>query len=116
VAVPASGWLAGMILPGNMLARDAEGGVTVVLCSGAGIIEMVMAPDGSVKPVSKSSDGDFHGCHWAPHAQPLLQLAGPDAAPPPPQMQRLSRLREQSGHIYRAAVRSAPARAPPGLV
>lgn len=104
-----------LILPGNMLVRDAAGGVTVVLCSDGGVVEMVMAADGSVRPAPKTPAADHHGCDWAPHGQPLLDVALPDAAPPLLQMQRLARAAEQPGHLHLAAVRAAHARAPPTL-
>lgn len=107
--------LASLIVPGNMLARDAAGGVTVVLCAGGDMVEMVMAADGSVKP-AQSPDGDQHPCHWAPHNQPLLQAAPTAALPPVPQPHRIARAAERPGHLHRAVVRAAPARGPPSLV
>lgn len=105
-----------LVLPGTMLARDAAGGVTVVLCSDGGVVEMVMAADGSVKPVSKTPGADHHGCDWALHGQSLMDAGATGAPPPATAMLRLARVAEQPDHLYRAAVRSAPARGPPHLV
>ena len=105
-----------LVLPGTMLARDAAGGVTVVLCSDGGVVEMVMAADGSVKPVSKTPGADHHGCDWALHGQSLMDAGTTGAPPLATAMLRLARVAEQPGHLHRAAVRSAPARGPPHLV
>lgn len=105
-----------LILPGNMLVRDAAGGVTVVLCSDGGMVEMVMAADGSVKPAPKAPAADHHGCDWAPHGQALMDAAVTGAIPPVTVMQRLARVADRPGDLHRAAVRSAPARGPPSVV
>lgn len=107
--------LASLVVPGNMLARDAAGGVTVVLCAGGDMVEMVMGADGSVTPAKAPGD-DRQPCHWAPHNLPLMQAAATGAIAPLPQAHRLARATERPGHLHRAAVRSAPARAPPILV
>ncbi|WP_323717088.1 hypothetical protein [Paracoccus aminovorans] len=117
-----AGWLAvlpfllfSLILPGTMLARDAAGGVTVVLCAGDGLVEAVMAADGSLLPVSKAPH-DRHACDWTPHGQPLLHGAAPEVPVLPSQAQRLALSLELPGHLHRAAILAAPARGPPSLL
>ncbi|WP_199257517.1 DUF2946 family protein [Paracoccus binzhouensis] len=116
------GWLAvlpflllSLIVPGTMLARDAQGGVTVVLCAGDGVVEMIMAADGSLSPVGKAPHGDHRPCDWAPHGQPLL---GTDiAAAPAPLLQALglARVLDLPGHLHRAEMLAPSARGPPPL-
>lgn len=104
-----------LVLPGTMLARDAAGGVTVVLCADGGTVEMVMAADGSVTPLPKTPAADHHGCDWVLHAQPLIGAAAPELVALPQRLLRLARPAERPGHLHHARVRAAPARAPPGL-
>ena len=84
-----AGWLAvlpflllSLVMPGTMLARDALGGVTVVLCAEGGMAEMVMAADGSLGPARQLPPG--HACDWAPHGQPLMSV--PTLGAPPPHL------------------------------
>ena len=84
-----AGWLAvlpflllSLVMPGTMLARDALGGVTVVLCAEGGMAEMVMAADGSLGPPRQLPPG--HACDWAPHGLPLMP--GPVVVAPPPHL------------------------------
>ncbi|WJS83816.1 DUF2946 family protein [Paracoccus sp. TOH] len=116
------GWLAvlpflllSLIVPGTMLERDARGGVTVVLCAGDDLVEMVMAADGSLSPAGKAPHGDHRPCDWAPHGQPLL---GADiAAAPAPLLQalHLARVLDLPDPLYRAEMLAPSARGPPRL-
>lgn len=117
-----AGWLAvlpfllfSLVLPGTMLARDAAGGITVVLCSGDAPVEVVMRADGSLVPVTKTPHDARHLCDWTPHGQPLMPGAALGAMPPPALMPRLLRPLEPRAHLHRADVLSAPARGPPAL-
>lgn len=42
------------ILPGTMVARDAQGTISVVLCSGDGPVQMAVAADGSLVPADET--------------------------------------------------------------
>lgn len=116
-------WLAGLpfllfslILPGTMIARDAQGSVTVVLCSGEGPVQMVVAADGSLVPADEAPHADPHACDWAPHGQPLLQGAAVDAPAPLLPALRMARVLDLPDHLYRAEMLAPSARGPPVLV
>lgn len=117
-----TGWLAvlpfllfSFVLPGNMLARDATGGVIVVLCSDGRAVEMVMTADGNVQPASKSGHDSRHACDWAPHGQPLAQ--GGDLAVPPVvlALRWLAPGSDLPAHLYLAEILAASARGPPAI-
>ncbi|WP_347266797.1 hypothetical protein [Paracoccus sp. (in: a-proteobacteria)] len=72
--------LMSLILPGTMLVRDALGRVTVVLCSGAGPMQMRLTADGSLVADTPTAPVD-HACDWAPHGRALA----PGATLDPPQ-------------------------------
>ncbi len=117
-----AGWLAvlpfllfSLVLPGTMLARDAAGGVTVVLCADGGLVEVTLADDGSLIPAHKSPHEEHRICDWTPHGQPLAGAAGPAVLPPLPVVAKLVLSQEYPGHLHRAEVRAAPARGPPAL-
>lgn len=106
--------LLSLVTPGTMLARDAQGGVTVVLCVDGGTIEMVMGADG--RPTENAPRDGHAACHWAPHAQQLLELSGPALAAPA----SLPRAPHFAGalpeHLRRADVLAPLARGPPAFV
>jgi len=105
-----------LILPGTMVARDAQGSITVVLCSGEGPVEMAVAADGSLVPAGKASHGDPHGCDWAPHGQPLLEGAMQAAPTPLLQALRMARALDRPGPPHRVEMLAPFARGPPARV
>ncbi|MFH5775890.1 hypothetical protein [Paracoccus broussonetiae] len=70
----------------TMLASDANGRITMILCGSDLPVDMAVAPDGTVFPVSeldRHRELALHGaCDWAPHAQALHDSA-PAALPAP---------------------------------
>ncbi|MEF9601255.1 hypothetical protein O4J55_02550 [Paracoccus sp. PXZ] len=105
-----------LILPGTMIASDAQGSVTVVLCSGEGPVQMAVAADGSLVPTGEAPHGDPHACDWAPHGQPLLQVAVAAAPAPLLPALRMERSLDLPDHLYRAEMLAPSARGPPVLV
>ncbi|SMO34106.1 hypothetical protein [Paracoccus laeviglucosivorans] len=73
-----------LIQPDTMLTADAQGRVMVVLCGSDTPVEMAVAADGTLTPVSeldRHAPGDRHpSCGWALHGQPVLG-AGPALLP-----------------------------------
>lgn len=70
----------------SMLAADAQGRMMVVLCGHDAPVEMAVAADGTLTPVSEL---DQHGtgdaaqpCIWSAHGQPLLGMAAAQIALP----------------------------------
>ncbi|MFN3525259.1 MAG: DUF2946 family protein [Paracoccus sp. (in: a-proteobacteria)] len=104
---------------GTMFAAASEGGVRIVLCTGDGMVDAVMAPDGQVHLVD-SPDHDSHPnqppCDWALHGQPGLADAAVSVDPP--------LIREIAPvyaidiplHLRRAEVLTPAARGPPPLI
>ena len=111
--------LLSLMMSGTMLARDGQGGVTVVLCAGdGGTVEMVMGADGRLTEKAPHDDhADSHSvCHWAPHGQPLLEIASPDLAAPLPVPAMLAFAGDLPAHLRRADVLVPSARGPPAFV
>ena len=81
-----------LIQPDTMLAADAQGRMMVVLCGDDMPVEMAVAADGTMTPVSeleKHQPADRHAtCAWAPHGQPLL--GGTLAAMPLPHLSQIA--------------------------
>ncbi|SIP86289.1 hypothetical protein SAMN05421641_10110 [Paracoccus thiocyanatus] len=90
------------ILPGTMVARDAQGTISVVLCSGDGPVQMAVAADGSLVPADETPHDGPHACDWSLHGQPLMPGAAAGGPLPAPQAAGL-------------ALWPEPAAAPPGL-
>lgn len=106
--------LLSLIMPGTMLARDAQGGVTVVLCAKGAAVEMVMGADGRL---TEKSPHDRHPtCHWAPHAQQLLGISGPVLAAPRPVLLALRFAADLPERLRPADVLVPLARGPPVFV
>jgi len=73
-----------------MVAAAPDGGLSVVLCTGDGPIEVVLGPDGTYRPAEQGDNqtGSEHGdqtggehgdrmpCDWSVHAQPALSAPG----------------------------------------
>ena len=111
--------LLSLMMSGTMLARDAQGGVTVVLCAGdGGTVEMVMGADGRLTEKAPHDDhADSHSvCHWAPHGQPLLEIASPGLAAPLPVLAMPAFAGDLPAHLRRADVLAPSARGPPAFV
>lgn len=111
--------LLSLMMSGTMLARDAQGGVTVVLCAGdGGTVEMVMGADGRLTEKAPHDDhADSHSvCHWAPHGQPLLEIASPGLAAPLPVLAMPAFAGDLPAHLRRADVLVPSARGPPAFV
>ena len=111
--------LLSLMMSGTMLARDGQGGVTVVLCAGdGGTVEMVMGADGRLTEKAPHDDhADSHSvCHWAPHGQPLLEIASPGLAAPLPVLAMPAFAGDLPAHLRRADVLVPSARGPPAFV
>lgn len=68
------------LLPAGTMAASGADGPRVVLCVGDGVVEMVLAADGSLQPAQPPTDGGHApACGWALHGQPLLAAAGAPA-------------------------------------
>ena len=106
--------LLSLMMPGTMLARDAQGGVTVVLCADGAAVEMVMGADGRL--TEKSPNKGHSICHWAPHAQQLLDVSGPALAAPTPVPMALRFAADLPERLRRADVLAPLARGPPVFV
>lgn len=106
--------LMSLMMSGTMLARDAQGGVTVVLCAEGSAVEMVIAADGRL---TEKSPGSGHStCHWAPHAQQLLEISGPALAVPAGSQSTLRFAAAPPEHLRRADALAPLARGPPVFV
>lgn len=121
-----AGWLVvlpfvlfSLILPGVMPTRDAmgasgsAGGIRLVLCSGAGPIEMVMAADGTLHPADTAPDHQHAACDWAPHAQALWHGTGAVDMPLRHDQARIAQAAEAAQHLHHGLVVLASARDPP---
>lgn len=108
--------LLSLVLPGTMLVRDAQGGVTVVLCAGDGPVEMRVAPDGSLVPVEKPPHADAHVCDWAPHARVAALGAGLEAPPVPVTLLSAGLRPAAAAHLRHADPLAPVARGPPRLI
>lgn len=102
------------IMPGTMLARDAHGGLTVVLCIEGGAVEMVVGPDGA--RTNKAPGDDHPTCHWAPHAQQILASGAVGMAPPVPLLLAPAYSRDMPEALRRAEILAPQARGPPAFV
>ncbi|MDF3854117.1 DUF2946 family protein [Paracoccus sp. P2] len=105
-----------LIQPGTMIARDAQGAVAIVLCSGEGPVQMAVAADGSLVPADEIPHGDPHACAWAPHGQPLLQGAVADAPQPLAAAARLALWPAPPAPPHASALPEPSARGPPRLI
>ncbi len=118
------GWL--LVLPFVMFATIGQGtmidtgpdGPRVVLCTEAGMVEMVMSGDGALTPAGddrQDHSGDV-ACDWALHGQSALTAAAATGAAPV----LLELAAEYSLHIplhdWRAEVLTPAARGPPALI
>lgn len=71
-----------VVAPGTMVTAAPDGGLSVVLCTGDGPLEVVLGPDGTYQPADQNADqsGSEHGdplpCDWSLHAQPALTAPG----------------------------------------
>ena len=104
---------------GTMLDAAVDGGLRIVLCTGDGEVEAMMAPDGSLRPVDAADRDDHSGdlvCDWALHAQPALDTE-PVAVDPPLILELRSRYAiDVPLHLRRADVLTPAARGPPSFV
>ncbi len=103
-----------LISPGTMLARDGQGGVTVVLCVEGGPVALVMGADGQLTEKAPH-DGD-RVCHWAPHTQQLLGVASVDLTEPALTLLPPAFAVAQPEYLRRADVLAPSARGPPAFV
>ncbi|QFQ88462.1 hypothetical protein F8A10_13265 [Paracoccus kondratievae] len=105
-----------LILPGTMLSRDAQGGITVVLCSGVGLVEMAVASDGSLIPKEQAPHGDHHTCDWSPHGQPLLGSGSAPMALPQAAEARLALWPAPAALPHGGMLLLPSARGPPAII
>jgi len=105
-----------LMQPGTMLSRDAMGKVTVVLCSGDGPVDMVVAADGSLVPADQAPHGDSHACDWSLHGQPLLEGAAAGAPQPLAVADRLALWPAPSPPPHGSALPVPSARGPPAFI
>lgn len=126
MAGPALRWLLlvpflmlAMIGQGTMIEAAPAGGIRIVLCTGDGMVDAIMTPDGQVRPDDQPGRGghpDTAPCDWALHGQSLLAVPGADLDPP--------MIRELDAHpavviplhVRRAEVLAPAARGPPNLI
>lgn len=104
---------------GTMLTRTADHRVTVVLCIGAGQVEMVWGKDGSLTPASEApapNHDDSTGCDWQAAAQAALLAALGDVPPTILAAVKNSLLIDVPLHTRRMNVLAASARGPPRQV
>ena len=106
--------LLSLMTSGTMLARDAQGGVTVVLCAEGSAVEMIMGADGRL---TEKAPGDGHStCHWAPHTQQLLEITGPALAAPVLVQMARQFAGDLPQHLRHAEAMGPLARGPPAFV
>lgn len=104
---------------GTMIEAAPAGGVRIVLCTGTGMVDAIMTPDGQVHPDDQPGRGGHPGtppCDWALHGQSVLASPAVDMASP-----RFRELDADFGtdiplHLRRAEVLTPAARGPPALV
>ena len=79
---------------------------------------MVMGADGRLTEKAPHDDhADSHSvCHWAPHGQPLLEIASPGLAAPLPVLAMPAFAGDLPAHLRRADVLAPSARGPPAFV
>lgn len=119
----ALGWL--LVLPfllfsligqGTMLAAGPDNRLTVVLCSGEGLVDMVVAVDGSLIPADEDRPDPHHDnpvCDWAIHAQSAPGPAAATAPLPHLLLQPARHAPHVALHERRIAVLAPAARGPP---
>ncbi|MTH76278.1 hypothetical protein [Paracoccus aestuariivivens] len=96
-----------LVMSGAMPAVDTEGRVTVILCGSDTPIEMALAADGTVEPISEKNPNQPHQpCIWSSHAQHALNAVQPVVLP-----SRNSRGQEFA--LARAALPVLPGPVPP---
>ena len=116
-----------MIVPFLFLATISQGtmleagpaGVRIVLCTGDGMVEAVMAADGQVRSVNDADHGGHpqpQPCDWALHGQAALADEGP--APLPMLLLELGAdyVIDIPLHARRVDVLTPAARGPPSLI
>ncbi len=74
--------LLSLISPAVMPVRDADGTLTLVLCSGDGPVEMVIDL-ATGEPVDRPQPGAQDRCDWACGQMEVIALLRPEASPPP---------------------------------
>lgn len=106
---------ASLIQSDTMLTRSAQGRIMVVLCGSDIPVEMVIAADGTISPVSDHGGTDHHHdtCAWALHGQPALGLAAAGLAPPQQVQLPLGLSPAQATGLRRSALFEPAARGPP---
>ena len=73
------------ISQGTMIEAAPAGGVRIVLCTGTGMVDAIMTPDGQVHPDDQPGRGGHPGtppCDWALHGQSVLASPAVDMVPP----------------------------------
>ncbi|PYE84871.1 hypothetical protein DFP88_102675 [Pseudoroseicyclus aestuarii] len=100
------------LLPLGTMATAGPNGPSIVLCTGEGPLEVVQAPDGSLRPAPPHRH-ESHPCAWAVHAQAADQPA-PVQLPLPAPVHHAAYLSPGDEAAPRAAGPRAPsARDPP---
>ena len=76
--------LMSLMAPGYMPVQGADGGITMVICSGDGPVTMILDPaTGAPMAQDGSKDGPKDGrCSWAQAAMAVADLAPTQLAPP----------------------------------
>ncbi|MCQ0971327.1 hypothetical protein MLD63_12930 [Paracoccus sp. TK19116] len=121
----AFGWL--LLLPFLLFATISQGtmlqagpaGVRIVLCTGDGVVEAIMAPDGQVHRIDDNAPADHpqtSTCDWALHAQPSMSDGGPALIAAPMLALRTAYSIDVPFSARRAEVLTPAARGPPALV
>lgn len=107
------------ISQGTMIEAAPAGGMRIVLCTGDGMVDAIMTPDGQVHRADEPGRGGHPGtapCDWALHGQSVLASPAIDMIPP-----LVRELDADHGidiplHVRRAEVLTPAARGPPTLV
>lgn len=113
---------ASLMAQGTMLATDGDNRMAVMLCTSEGMVEVLMAPDGTMYDIDDKGadpqDRTVHDpCDWAAlHGQPVLD-APPVSAPMPVRRETTSQFTPRVPlHLLKQAVLSPTARGPPQTV
>lgn len=99
--------------PGTMLETPPQGGVWIVLCTGEGMVEAVMTPDGRITQDQGSDHDGGLPCDWALHGQSVLASAGTVVDAPLLLELTFRHVGTVPMHVRRAEVLTPAARGPP---
>jgi hypothetical protein len=104
-----------LLAPGTMPTRGPDG-LAVVLCTGNGLVEVVIGSDGVPRPVAP--DGDKHPapCSWAMAAHAFVDTLAPAAPLPSVAFEHIEPFVTMEAVAGVSPVLLPPTRAPPAIV